>query len=141
MLKPELRKEIEDDIKLCTECIDQQLNTCCRLCEKLTAKYTAIDSDFSAGMPLYRKIYDADFYAELDIIREKLNMYLILDDIPIHRNENVASNAVIINGDKNKIKGNVGQGNKSEQKTDISLGINQEKKSLFGWLKKIFGGK
>lgn len=141
MIKPELKTEIKRDIETCQKCFNEKSSDNAKLYHKIIAKYMMVDQNFCIGIPCYVKTLNSNYFSELEAIVEKLNMYLILDDIPIQRNENVASNAVIINGGKNRIKGNVGQGNELEQKTDIAAEINQEKKGLCEWLKKIFGGK
>ena len=141
MIKAELKKEIQKDIEICQKCLDEKSPDNVKVHHKIVAKYMMVDKDFCTGIPNYVKTIGSNYFSELEAIVEKLKMYLILDDIPIQRNENVALNSVTFNGCKNKIKGNVGQGNEFEQNTDIATEINQEKKSLCGWLKKIFGGK
>lgn len=141
MIKPELKTVIEQDIEICQRCLDEQSSESQALYDKMVAKYKMIDKNFCEGIPQYIKLIDSPYYSEISVIIEKLKMYLIIDDIPIQYNENVAQNALIINGDKNKFKGNIGQGNFSKKQTDISPNFAVEKKGLCSLIKKLFGGK
>ncbi|MBQ8319714.1 MAG: hypothetical protein IJX81_02440 [Clostridia bacterium] len=144
MIKPELKAEIERDIDICQKCLDEKSSNNTSVYHNVVAKYVMVDKDFCVGIPNYVKTIGSNYFAELEVVVQKLKMYLILDDIPIKYQDNVATNAnVSITGEKVIVKGNVGQGNETHKETTISLNNSAgEKKSGFlTWIKRLFGGQ
>lgn len=139
MLNPDLKNEMQDDIRICEECLKNKSNNSGKLYHILVAKYLMIDKSFCDGIPNYAKTLSSTYFSEIEIVLEKLKMYLLLDEIPIQYKENVAQNAVIINGNKNKFNSNVGQGNSSEKQNNITANIETEKKGFSSFIKKLFG--
>ena len=71
-------------------------------------------------------------------LKEILNIYLLLDTIPIKYENNIANN-VNITANKITNKGIIGNGSNqtTNKNTEINKTINEEKKEC--WIKKIFG--
>ncbi len=148
MIKPELKAEIERDIEICQKCLDEKSSNNTSVYHNIVAKYVMVDKDFRVGIPNYVNTIGSNYFAELEVVVQKLKMYLILDDIPVNYQDNVAANAnVSITGEKVIVKGNVGQGNETRQETkkETTISLNNssgEKKSGFlTWIKRLFGGQ
>jgi len=91
MLNPDLKNEMQDDIRICEECLKNKSNDSGKLYHILVAKYLMIDKSFCDGIPNYAKTFSSTYFSEIEIILEKLKMYLLLDEIPVQQNNITAS--------------------------------------------------
>ena len=53
MLNPDLKNEMQDDIRICEECLKNKSNDSGKLYHILVAKYLMIDKSFCDGIPNY----------------------------------------------------------------------------------------
>ena len=144
MLKNDIKSMIESDIVKCEQSMGQ-IEGSQELFLQLLAKYNKLDKDFSKDIIVLGKVYTSkgfDYRKELKQIKEVLNIYLTLDEIPIHYTENVADGVNInISAKKFVNKGNMGKDNiqNVNKTTSVETSIDTtEKKS---WLKRLFGRK
>lgn len=140
MLNPKIKQMIELDIQKC-ENGSKQIKGSYDLYLELTSKYQKIDKSFKDSIESMGKVAGPDgwdYTKELKQIKEILNVYLLLDTIPIKYENNIANN-VNITANKITNKGIIGNGSNqtTNKNTEINTTINEEKKEC--WIKKIFG--
>lgn len=138
MLKDNIKIMIENDIERCKEG-EKQIKGSYDLYLELCAKYSRLDKTFDDGIKSMGKVATSDgwdYRRELKQIKEILNMYLELDEIPIQYTENVAEGVnVNIKAKKFTNKGNIGKGNSQstnkETKISTSIKVGKEEKESF----------
>lgn len=141
MIKEELKEKMIKDISIIQKCLDERSNNSEEIYDNLKAEYSMVDKNFCIGIPQLARALDSDRFRELGAIKHKLEMYIMLDCIPVTYNENVAKEAqtsVAVNA--NKVKNcNIGQGNRIEKNVEITNNLKTEGKNSFvDKLKKIF---
>ncbi len=135
MINPKIKEEILKDIILCDEELTMESNSS-RLYRQLVAKYSMMDKDFKNDIPNYVKTFGSTYTGELRVIKTKLETYLLLDDIPVSYNENVAKSAIVINTKSFKNSGSVGNNNKQTKEINVNASIKKEERKL-GFLSKL----
>ena len=134
-IKPEIRKQIEQDILACEYAIEFELDNL-DLFTTLSARYTLLDRNFLADLPSYTNYYEKIVYT-----KGRLETYLLLDCFPIKYNENIA-NGVNIHANKLVNKGNIGSNNSLNKtttvETELSVSGNDNKKCFW---KRLFRKK
>ncbi len=138
-LNPKIKSMIEEDILLCENGV-KQIKGSYDLYLKLTSKYSKIDKCFKDSIESMGKAMTADgwdYRKELGQIKEILNMYLVLDSIPIKYENNVA-NGVNINIGKLNNKGIIGDNatQSTNKSVTIDTSINTTQKE--SWFSKLF---
>lgn len=119
-LKPEIRKMIQDDIELCENAI-QNPEKSNALFRYLKIKYMTIDKDFLVGFPNYVKTIDSNSVSEITLTKTKLELYLMLDEIPITYDGNAARKATISVQAKTIKNTNIGDNNNLTNTTSTSI--------------------
>lgn len=150
MLKENIRTMIKEDIEECKEKSKHVMDSY-DLYVRLCAKYSCLDKNFNNGIHSFGKIatnQGLDYRNELQQIQEILNMYLLLDEIPIQYIENVAEGVNIgMYANTIKNKGNIGYGNSQSSKLEMLITkkektTNKETESLWKFLwKRLFHNK
>lgn len=120
MIEPAIRKMMAEDI---IKCEKQGIKGSHQLFRELKARYITLDSDFMSGITVSAKaiVAEMDYTKELAQIKQKLEMYLMLDRIPIKDNENVQiNNTYNYNNCKFTNKGNYGDNNTQSKDKQIN---------------------
>ena len=141
MLNKSTKQMIENDIIKCKHCRENKEDNGWTLYSNLYAKYIMYDKNFRLGIPNYSKSSGSDYYRELEIVEEKLQTYIDTGIFPSNLSVNEAQNSVVIQGNNNKFKESVGQANLSNKENDVTINKNEDKSSVFSWIKKLFRRK
>ena len=88
-------------------------------------------------MPSYVQTIGSSYLAELELVKARLETYLLLDSFPVEYNQNIAV-GVNIQTQKLVNKGNIGNNNNYNKSTTVTteLSVNggENKKSFWGKL-------
>ena len=137
MIEEKIKSMIKNDIDICKNALTSREGSQ-NLYLELVVKYSTIDKSFDNNIKVSGKAsFDGifDYRPEIRQIKSKLETYILLDEIPVNYNENVAQNATINMTAKTiKNKGNIGTNN-SQNKNKLT---NENGKKTINWFKNLF---